>query len=338
MKHFFKTFNKFYLFLIIVIVASCNNNQHPDVSHIDVKLNILRFEKDLFEYKLKNYDEFKSKYGYFIDDYLLKMFQFSSDTQVAFTQLMALKNDERIRKIYTEVKNKYDDFSFHEKALTSAYKYFKYHFPKEKIPNIITCINGFNIYNMNGVGIGYQNIGLDMHLNPNFKGYDYVQIEKYWHKILTEETIAPMNMVAHINDLFSTYNKSEKFIDDMVYQGKLLYCLDAFFPQLKDHFKIGLTETELKWMQNEEKNIWALLVKDKYFYETSKMRYMKLLTEGPRTAADHVPYDAPAMIGKYAGWMMVRNYMKKNKNVTLEQLMKNSNSQEIMQKSGYKPN
>jgi uncharacterized protein YjaZ len=144
-------------------------------------------------------------------------------------------------------------------------------------------------------------------------------------------------MMAHANDLFLKYNSDKNCLDNMVYQGKLLYFLDATTPKVPDHVKIGLTKEEFEWCQREEKMIWEFIVKEKYIYETEKRKYERLFKEGPRTLAEGVPEDCPAMIGKYAGWMMVRKYMNENSKITLKDLMIDSNADGILKKSNYKP-
>jgi uncharacterized protein YjaZ len=61
----------------------------------------------------------------------------------------------------------------------------------------------------------------------------------------------------------------------------------------------------------------------------------KFIQDGPFTAG--MPEGAPAMLGKWAGWQIVRSYMNKHRDVSLEQLFKTTDSQVILSESGYKP-
>lgn len=47
--------------------------------------------------------------------------------------------------------------------------------------------------------------------------------------------------------------------------------------------------------------------------------------------------DAPASLGKWIGWQIVRKYMEKILTVTLEKLMNESDAQKILNDSKYKP-
>ena len=46
---------------------------------------------------------------------------------------------------------------------------------------------------------------------------------------------------------------------------------------------------------------------------------------------------SPGRIAYWLGWKIVYEYIENNKNLTLEQLMQNTDAQQILQQSGYKP-
>lgn len=322
---------------ILLFCTSCEQNKLDiDTSDIDVKLDIRHFEQDLFENKLNDYNSFTGRYPYFLTDYNKGIIGFPGNEAEAFNQLMLFKTDVNARKMYDLVKGKFGDFSPWEKELTEAYKRFRYYFPQEKIPAIITYTSNFSFY-VNPVGQDYIGIALDMHMGSDFKPYEYTNIEQYWRKILIPETIVTNHMMAHANDLFSNSNAGKNFTDEMIYYGKLLYFLDATVPQVPDHIKIGMSKAEFEWCKKEEHNIWAFIVKEKYLFETERRRYERLLKEGPRTIASGVAQDAPAMIGRFVGWMAVRQYMEENSLIDLPELMKNSDARAILNQSAYKP-
>lgn len=336
MKYFFQ-FNTLFFALFISLFISCNDNSlNINVDQIKVELNVMRFDQDLFENKLNTYQEFKNKYGVFLTDYTMGIMGFEGNEQEAFNQLMMFKNDPNAKKVYQFTKEKYNDFSVYENELKKAYQHFKYYYPEEKIPKIITYTSNFSFY-LNPVGDNYIGMGLDMHLGEDFAPYKYTEIENYWHKILVPQTITLHHVLAHANDKFYSFNLNKSFLDRAIYEGKLLYFIDATMPHLKDEVKIGQTITEFNWCLKEEKNIWAYFVKKKLLYEADSRKYERFFKEGPKTVAEDVPADSPPLLGKYIGWQIVKKYMKENSDVTLQDMMKNTNAQEILQKSNYKP-
>lgn len=327
-----------FVLFTLFLVTSCQSNQlDVDISDIKVDLKIKRFEDDLFGNQLKTIQEFKSKYPYFLDDFAYGIIGLNArNDEELFNHLMTIRSKKEFIELNNLIHEKYGNFKQYEDELNLAYRYFKYHFPKENIPEIITFNALLNFY-PNPIGDNYIGIALDLHMGPNFKHYDYVNFEKYWRKTFIPQNIVTNHMLAQANDLFVKYNKDRNCLDNMIYYGKLLYFLDATTPNVPDYIKIGLTKEEFEWCQKEEKMIWEFIVKEKYIYETEKRNYERLLKEGPTTLAPGVPEDCPAMIGKYAGWMMVRKYMNENSKITLKDLMTDSNSDGILKKSNYKP-
>jgi hypothetical protein len=59
------------------------------------------------------------------------------------------------------------------------------------------------------------------------------------------------------------------------------------------------------------------------------------LNEAPFTAP--VSQDSPGRVGTWVGWQIVKSYMDKNKNVSLQQLVSENNYQQLLEKSDYRP-
>ena len=340
MKKKIGLFTTLFSLFIILLCTSCNQNRlDVDISEIKVELEVLRMEDDIFENKLNTPAEFTKKYGTFVNDYSMGILGFTGNDSMAFEQLMMYKTDQNVLKINKAVQDQFGDFKPQKDELTKAYQYFKFYYPNIKIPKIITFIgfrDGFSLYT-NPVGEGYIGIATDMHLGKDFKPYEFAGLEQFWRKTCIPQTIATNHMMAQANDLFLSSNKSETFLDEIIYFGKLLYFLDATLPEIEDHIKIGLTKEEFEWCKQQEHDIWTYIVREKLLYDTDKKKYSKLMDEGPKTVLEGVPEGAPAKLGRYIGWMAVRQLMTENEDISLPDLMKNSDAKGLLQQSGYKP-
>ena len=146
-----------------------------------------------------------------------------------------------------------------------------------------------------------------------------------------------MDSIVYIIRGMVSHNRGKHFLDEMVYQGKLLYFLDATLRQVPDPIKIGLTQEEFDWCVKEQSNIWSFFVKEQILYETDSRKFDRFFKEGPFTIASGVPEKSPPMLGRYIGWQLVKQYMSKNPEVTLPDLMSTIKSEIILQKSRFKP-
>jgi hypothetical protein len=124
-------------------------------------------------------------------------------------------------------------------------------------------------------------------------------------------------------------------LEKMMEEGKQLYFLDAMLPETPNNIKIGYTENQLKWCETNEQNIWAFMIENELLYSSNSNTLRKFFTDGP--FSNDFSRESPARIGEWLGWQIIRSYMKKNPDVTLEELFTNEDAQELLAKSGYRP-
>jgi uncharacterized protein YjaZ len=124
-------------------------------------------------------------------------------------------------------------------------------------------------------------------------------------------------------------------LDHMILHGKVLYAMDLLLPETPDSLKTGYTAAQSEWCLDNEKELWQLLIDQELLFSPDPLVIRKFIQDGPFTAG--MPEGAPAMLGKWTGWQIVRSYMNKHRDVTLEQLFKTTDSQVILSESGYKP-
>ena len=144
-------------------------------------------------------------------------------------------------------------------------------------------------------------------------------------------------------DCMKTWAKTEWEFNDsvdnvmsnMLYRGKLLYLVKSMFPEEHDTLVTGFTSRELKWVEANEKQIWDYIVEHKLLFETDYMTINKLVNPAPFTAG--FPKESPGRTVNWLGWTIIEEYMKRNKNTTLEQLMNDDDYQKILEQSKYHP-
>src|SRR6202008_3128630 len=99
--------------------------------------------------------------------------------------------DKDMKQVYKDVQKKYPDPEIEKLAedLTTAFRYFRYHFPQAEMPKYYTSyISGFN-YNVTSVD-STMGIGLDMYLGTNCPYYQMLQWPKYKTRVMDKEYIA----------------------------------------------------------------------------------------------------------------------------------------------------
>ena len=134
---------------------------------------------------------------------------------------------------------------------------------------------------------------------------------------------------------FPNTNKSGTLLNEMIYQGKLLYLADALMPDEQDTIKIGFTKKQLDWCIANENNMWGYLIKNKFLYSNEINVVTKFTGAAPFTTG--FVKESPGRTGVWIGWRIVRKYMDNNPKITLDQLMLENDAQKILANSKYKP-
>lgn len=333
----------FYIILSITFFCSCGeqNRLDVDVSGVQVEpVRIRRMEKDLFS---MHPDSIQSgskmmldKYGQFYVRFITSFINDGGLTDSTYGyNLKRFITDQDMRTVYNDCTNEYRELTWLEEDLTDAFRRYRYHFPEKPLPSVITMISGFNysvIYSDNTLGIG-----LDMYMGQNYKYYEmmFEQLPLYRRKNMRREYMLP----DCLKGWMLTENRMDMsrtdLLSSMIYHGKMLYLLDAMLPNVHDTLKMGYTAQQLGWCVENEHNMWAYFLERNMLYSTDMAEAQKFIAEGPFTAAFNK--QSPAQVGIWIGWQIVRDYMNKNPEITLEQLMNEKDAQRILTKARYKP-
>jgi gliding motility-associated lipoprotein GldB len=345
MKLYFSTLKSLITLVLVSTILSCGNDPlDVDVSDIKVDLKIQRFDQDLFQFtsdiSKKDVEELNTKYGLFFQDFTESVINIGSVKNPNINyQLNSFATDSYIKEIKVNVDKVYTDFSPYEDELENAFKHYKYYFPKKKTPEIITFISGFN-YAIT-TDENYLGIGLDMFLGSNYDAYAQLGLPQYKTAFMSKEGLVAGAILGWLSTEFELHDKNADLLSEMIHQGKILYLLDALMPETSNTVKVSYTETQLDWCAVNEESVWFYFIDNNLLYTKESTEIIKYMGEAPFIQG--FPEGSPGRIGHWLGWQIVKSYMKENPTVSLqdlmmtEYLMLNSNAQEILNKSKYKP-
>jgi hypothetical protein len=334
---------KFVIYMCIPLtffIDGCGNDRlDVDVSTISIpEVNILRLEQDVF--KLDTNDikgstiKLEKKYGHFYSGYFSVLLNNGGIKDSSYSyRIKQFISDRDMKGTFNDCEKEFPATDELKKDLTQSFKYFNYYFPNKPLPKVVTMITGFNypVVTIDST-IG---IGLDMYLGSNNKYYKWLTFPRYKTMFMNKENIVPDAIHSWMLSEFPyTMNKSD-FLSDITYMGKILYLTDALLPSIPDTLKIHYSKTQMEYCHQNEFNVWSYFAAQKLIYTTNQSEIMKFTSDGPFTSA--FSKDAPPLIGYWIGWQIVRQYMKNNPNITLEDLMNETDAQKILTKAKYKP-
>lgn len=330
-------------FLAIVILFACNNSKNVDVSNINVKVELLRFDQDLAKLEPnKLYSQLpllQKKYGAFYDDYFQKILNLGSLADTGYyTLVREIIKGNAFRDLQLETDSVYPNTKAIQSQISEAYKHILYYYPQTKVPKFITYISGFQV--QNPIGVGYVGIGLDMFLGANSKFYPALveSLPSYISKRFTPENITPrvVELVAR-EEMFPELNKDKSLLSKMIYNGKIMYFMDKVCTTLPDSVKIGYNTVQANWAVQNEPDIWGFFLDENLLYETDYFKIQRYLSEAPFTPGIGSQKESAPKLGIFIGWQIVKKYMAENPDVTLQQLMLERDEQKVLRLAKYHP-
>ncbi|PTT00862.1 gliding motility lipoprotein GldB [Pedobacter sp. HMWF019] len=331
-----------YLFFLLALVFfSCRQSKKPDVSQIKIDIHIERFDKDLAQFKkqgaLKADQLLKKKYGSFYDDYIHRMIGTPDYTGAQI--LDTLYQDKAYADLSKEADGVFPSLAQEEQSLSQVFKYIKYYYPNAHVPKFIAFISGFAV--QMPIGDNYMGLGLDMFLGKDSQFYRAIvtSVPVYLSRRFSPEYISPRIAETYAREeLFPEREENRSLISKMIYSGKILYFMDKVLDdQVSDEIKIGYTPEQLNWCKKYEGNIWAFFMENELLFSTDYPKMQVFLSEGPFTPGIGEKNQSAPKLGIWTGWQIVRKYMEKNPEITLQQLMEDNDAQKILSASKYKP-
>ncbi len=332
------------LFLVLLLLLfSCNHSANKvDIDSIDLEIKIKRLEKELFELPVDSVTYsityLENKFGHFYElfNYVINIGETNSPYYAGYIKNFI--SDRTNREVFQDVIREFPDIDMLEKALTEAFKHYKYYFSEKTIPDIYTFISGFNASVI--IDTNILAIGLDRYLGTECEYYiqlglpEYKRINMYKEKIVTDCMFAWVSTEWYFNEEGSR-ELVNNVLNNIIHEGKLIYLVKSLVPQEDISIIMGFSADQIKFCRRNEKQMWTYLIEHKLLFSSDRMTVNKLIGEAPFTS--YFPSDSPGRAAVWIGYRVVEQYMRKNPGLTLIDLMENNDYQLILEGSGYNP-
>ncbi len=330
------------------IFWQCQNDNEillPDVSDINVDVNIRRFEQDLFTADTNTIaaelSAIQQKYPFFAPLFFgevlgvndPRVLQGQSKTEY----LRGFVTFPSLRQLYETCSEEFDDMTTIKADFHKTFQYLKYYFPNDSVPDITTFISeysiGLFIYGQHSLAIGldfflgsdypYQSLNST---NPNFSAY----LTRSFNK----DHVVPKTMKVWVEDKLG-YSRGENLLEQMIHNGKEMYIMDQLMPHLPDTAVFEFSQKQLSWLENNETDMWAFFISEDLIYSTDADKIRKYVNYSPN--APGMPKEAPGRTANWMGYKIIQAFMRKNPGMSLTELIQVRDGQKILTMSKYKP-
>ena len=314
----------------LIIVFSCNptpcRKSHEALSK-EIELNDLT--STLFATKSEN--EF-SDFLLMNPDFLIPFFELSVPLiKEDVSQVYSLIDNVFYDSLYSDVKDTYGDFSSVHIELNNSFHLYNKESNINHQPRLNIIVSGF--FNDLTVSSNSISVGIEYFLKKGNK-YKPSDLPDY---ILDRYTPAHLNSTL-LTAFFSQFNiidESDKtMLNEMIAFGKLYYIVEKISDCVQENIILGYDYDQYNALEENEAFIYSYFIQNELFFEKQQKEKQKYMSERPRTY--EISPQVPGRIGRWLGWKMVHSYMAENE-VSLEELLKETDFKKIFYNSNYKP-
>ena len=220
-----------------------------------------------------------------------------------------------------------------DNEFTDAFKRYHFYFPEKYIPTIYSFVSGFNQSVV--LADSMLGIGLDRYLGVDCEYYIRLGIPKYSIHEMHRKKITSDCMRAWAIGEFPFNDSIDNLVNNMIYEGSLMYFTKKMLPDQPDSLIFGFTPKQMKWCEKNEKEIWTYLIENKMLFITESFIVNKFVNSAPFTSG--FSQESPGRAVVWLGYRIVNSYLENNKQVTFQQMMRNRNYQSIFSQSKYRP-
>lgn len=332
----------FFLFCFsLLLFSACGDDERtprPDVSNINVQVQLLRFEQDIFALDTTELQmgmqNLLGKYPVMLPLFCNEIIHDQSNPKETPREaLAAFLSAPQIRHLHDTVQQVYGDLRWLDKELIQMFRFYKYYFPQKPVPQVVTMISEFATDAFTA-GDSLCGIGLDLFLGETYPGYD-PDVFPYFMRRQFQKDYIPVRLAKAVAQNCADAPPGQRLLDLMLHNGKQLYIVDCLLPDVADSLKMGYTRTQMEGCYTNEAEVWARMLGEKMLYSTDFDKIRKLVTPSPNAPA--IFQEAPGEIGNWMGLQIVRAYMKRYPNTTIDQLLQMTEAQKFLELAKYKP-
>ncbi|MCP4460884.1 MAG: gliding motility lipoprotein GldB [Cytophagales bacterium] len=319
------------MILIVLLIESCGQENCREVAPLktSVDLEIVRTEQELFDSESVNdvisYLEKYPQLAY----YFWHNHQYPSDTILAGRIFSQIKHPS-VDTVYQESVQAFEKMNEVEEELEEAFGRLKQLYPNAKTPEVYSAVSVF--YNDLFISDSLIVLGLDHFIGDNAT-YDPQDIAAYILKRYDRAHL-PSIVMQFICGHYVRAGNKQTLLSDMIDFGKTYYLNSRLLPCTPDSILIGYSPQQMADIRSNREVIWANFIENQLLYDTDHFIKKKFLSERPNVY--EIGEKCPGRIGAWIGWEIVESYMANN-DVTIIELMDDTDHHKIFELSGYKP-
>lgn len=323
--------NRLFYFLCFGFLVACGSDRlNIKVEEQNFDIRIERLDQDLANTKntkelLEIHKYYSDKHEEFYNFFLGACLQVGmSKDSLTLPGLNEFLKDPYIKSLHLEMGKEFSNLDSEINSFQQGLSYLKHHFPEATIPSNIIFYNSLFtnsvVSSENTIGVG-----LERYLGENSPSIESLPEDPFYpyiKKRMNRDFLLRDMMMSWLgSNVLPEIQDERELADVMIQWGKHFYALEACFPKLDKRLIIRYFKEEYAWAERNEKEFWNYLVSQNCLFKRDYKMALNIFADGPFTSGLPIEDNAPPRLGQYLGWSIVKNYMNKNNDVSLVDLM-----------------
>ncbi len=326
MKFFrYITISAFLVFGITSCKKENENQWNVDIKNPVKNIQITDLSGEFYDTSV-SLEDFKKKYPWF-------------QGSVPDSDYGNRRKDTMEIRVYKEAISKIDKTKLN-KELVDLFSHIRTYFPKFIPPHVYlysSVIDPQNVIDPIFLREDQNMLFVDITAFMGDGNKNYRGLELYFQKSMNPENLVPKISAFFAARLVPVLPDQQKFLDQIIYQGKIQILQDAFLPNVPDHLKMNYTKAQYDWAVANEANIWNYFVENDLLFSPDANLAERFITPGPFSKFyTEVDRESSPQIAIWTGWQICKHYLKAHPEEKLQVFLK-KNATEIFNGSDYRP-
>ncbi len=257
-------------------------------------------------------------------------------TEQTDEEWLAVHRDPYLQMLQEKVAIQFPDLSALRPDVEAALEHFRYYYPASSSRvRVITYISGLDWEYPVIAADSVYFIGLDLFLGADTV---YDQFPRYIASRFDPAYLGPKLARILAEPLVVIDRSSGSFLSQILYEGRVLYLMEAFLPQAEKYRLMEYTRDQYNWCVQHEEEVWTYFVEEELLFSDDNELYGRFIAEAPFSKFyKKVDRESPGRVGRWIGWQIVRAYMEAHPGTSVQELARLSNAQELFRNAQYKP-
>lgn len=251
-------------------------------------------------------------------------------------EFLLREKDAREIEIYKEAISKINISSLNQE-LGRLFAHIDYYFPKFRPPEVCLYSSALqDILSPVTYDMEQNMVFIDISAFMGEGNENYKSIDLYLRRTMNDKNIIPKVSMAFAESIVAVDRNRQKFLDLLVYEGKIMMLQDAFLPDTPNDLKINYTARQHEWAETYESDIWNFFVENNLLFSDDEKLSERFIAPGPfskfYTETDR---ESSPQIGVFMGWKICQAYFEQNSGTKLTEFLK-LDTETIFNRSLYK--